>query len=510
MMVDDKILLVIRDGYGHRDEDKNNAVNVGDTPYSDRLMKEYPTCRLKTDGESVGLPKGFMGGSEAGHLTIGGGRVIRQNLKKIDDEIEKGRFYDNEAFQNVIDHVKREGGKVHLAGLLQNKGVHAHQRHLFALLRLCKEQGLDTDDVIIHVFGDGRDSPRKSLEGYYETLQEKIDEIGVGVVKTVIGRYYSMDRDTRWDRTKKGYDLLVHGEGKHVADFDEALNYGYDQVESDEFLPAMVLGDYDGLHDEDGIIFYNYRNDRVRQICKALFEDDFDKFETKKKHYARTVMTGYYDDINADAAYAWTVPDNVLGDVLANNDLDQLRISETEKYPHVTFFFNGQSDDVKDGEERIMVSSPREVDTYDEKPEMSIYEITENLIPEIKAENHSLIVTNFVNGDMVGHTGEMDAAVKAVEAVDDCLEKTVETAKEHGYTTFVFADHGNCEEMRGEHRTSHTFNLVDFILVSERDDLQKENITLEDGGLKDVATTALSLMDLDIPEEMTGKNLVKR
>lgn len=505
-MVKDKVILIIRDGYGKRKENENNAANVANTPYNDKIIKQYPNTTLKTDGEAVGLPKGFMGGSEAGHLTIGSGRIILQNLKKIDKEIRERRFFHNQAFHNVIKHVKRNHGKIHLAGLLQNKGVHAHQRHLFALLRLCKEAGLKKEDVIIHVFTDGRDSPRKSAENYVKELQKTITNLGVGVIKTVIGRYYSMDRDTRWERTKLAYDLLIHGKGKQSKTIQECLKDAYKDVISDEFIKPYVIGPYPGLRDEDGIIFYNYRTDRMRQLCKALFEQDFKEFPTRNHHFARTIMTSYYDNINSDVAYHWTIPKNTLGDVLANNELKQLRISETEKYPHVTFFFNGQASQPKKNEKRILIPSPREVATYDEKPEMSIYKIKEELLKEIKKEEQDLIVVNYVNGDMVGHTGEMDAAVKACEAVDTCLEETVETGLKHGYTSFVFADHGNCEEMSGPHQTSHTLNLVDFILVSPKKELQ--NITLKKGGLKDVATTALHIMNIPIPKEMTGDNLV--
>lgn len=502
----DKVMLIIRDGYGKRRENDHNAVNIASTPYNDKIIKNYPHTTLKTDGEAVGLPKGFMGGSEAGHLTIGSGRIILQNLKKIDKEIRERRFFNNQAFHNVIKHVKRNNGKVHLAGLLQNKGVHAHQKHLFALMRVCKEAGLKKDDVIIHIFTDGRDSPRKSAEGYIKELKKTINNLGIGVIKTVIGRYYSMDRDTRWDRTKLAYDLLIHSKGKKATSVTKCLEDAYDDVISDEFIKPYVIGNYAGLNDEDGIIFYNYRTDRMRQLCKALFEQDFDKFPTRNHHFARTIMTSYYDNINSDVAYHWDIPKNTLGDVIANNNLKQLRISETEKYPHVTFFFNGQANEAKKDEKRILIPSPRDVATYDEKPEMSIYKIKEELLKEIKKEEQNLIVVNYVNGDMVGHTGEMDAAVKACEAVDDCLKETVELGLKHGYTSFVFADHGNCEEMSGPHQTSHTLNLVDFILVSPNKKLQ--DVTLKEGGLKDIATTALTIMNVKIPKEMTGQNLI--
>lgn len=501
-----KVILIIRDGYGRRDSPKDNAVVKGKTPYNDHIIDNYPHCMLRTSGEDVGLPKGFMGGSEVGHITIGSGRVVPQSLKRIDNSINNKTFYENKAFLKVIEKVKENNSTLHLAGLLQDQGVHSHQKHLFELLKLANEKGVE--DIAIHVFSDGRDSPTNGLKQYMKDL-EKVLEKQKGYIATIIGRFYAMDRDTRWDRTKKAYDLIVKGEGNKFTNPNKAIEESYKENITDEFIEPKVNEEYNGMKDGDGLILYNYRTDRVRQLTKSIVEPNFDEFETESKKIHVACMTQYYENVNAEVAFEERIPENTLGDVISQNNLKQLRISETEKYPHVTFFFNGQAQEEKKGEERRIINSPREVKTYDEKPEMSIYEVTKKLEKELEKE-YSLIVVNLVNGDMVGHTGSMEAAVKAVEAVDDCLKKIVEKGLERGYDSIVFADHGNCEEMEGVHKTSHTLNDVDCILVSNKEELQKDKIKLKYGGLKDIAPTTLELFGLKKPKEMTGENLIEK
>lgn len=507
-MSKNKVVLVIRDGYGKRDERKDNAVVVGKTPFTDSLMKKYPTTLLRTSGEDVGLPKGFMGGSEVGHLTIGSGRIVWQSLELINRSIKDRSFFEKDAFLDKIKYARKNGKAIHLMGLLQDKGVHAHQDHLFALLKLCKKQGMDKDKVIVHIFSDGRDSPPRSLSEYVKKLKEVIKKENVGVIGSLVGRYFAMDRDTRWDRTKKAYDLLVNGIGDKYGDIDLAIKASYNSKEDDEFITPKIIGNFTGMYPGDVIFFYNYRTDRVRQLCKALLEQNFKEFETRKLDLKMTTLTHYYKDIPAENAFFNEFPKNILGEVISKSGLKQLRISETEKYPHVTFFFNGQIEKAFENEQRVLIPSPREVATYDEKPEMSIFEIKDSILEEMKKE-YDLIVVNYVNGDMVGHTGKMNAAVKAVEAVDLALKETVEFGLKKGYDFLIFADHGNCEEMAGEHQTSHTLNDVDCILVSNKEKYKKSKIKLKYGGLKDVAPTALHMLGLKKPKEMTGNNLIK-
>ena len=506
-MSKDKVILIIRDGYGKRDERKDNAVLVGKTHFTDKLMKKYPTTLLRTCGEDVGLPKGYMGGSEVGHLTIGSGRVVWQSLEMINRSIKDKSFYAKEAFLEEIEYAKSNGKAIHLMGLLQNKGVHSHQNHLFAMLKLCKLKGMDKDKVIIHIFSDGRDSPPRSLEEYVLELKKAIKKYDVGVIGSLVGRYFAMDRDTRWDRTKKAYDLIVNGKGEKFDDVDFAIKASYDNGEDDEFITPKVIGNFTGMYHGDVIFFYNYRTDRVRQLCKALLEESFTEFETKKLEFKMVTLTNYYKDIPAKYVFENSNPKNILGEVISKNNLKQLRISETEKYPHVTFFFNAQIEKEFKGESRVLIPSPREVATYDEKPEMSIFEIKDALLKEME-KDYDLIVVNYVNGDMVGHTGKMNAAVSAVEAVDKALEETINFGLLKGYDFLVFADHGNCEEMAGEHQTSHTLNDVDCILVSNKEKYQKNKVELKYGGLKDIAPTALYMLGLEKPKEMTGKNLI--
>lgn len=508
-----KVMLIIRDGYGKRNEREDNAVEIADTPYTDMLMQKYPTCQLRTSGEDVGLPKGTMGGSEVGHLTIGSGRVVWQNLELINRCIKDLSFFENTAFLEAITYAKENGKAIHLMGLLQDKGVHAHQDHLFALIRLCAMHRIEKDKVIIHIFSDGRDSPPKSVLEYISKLHQTIDSCGVGVIGSIIGRFYAMDRDTRWDRIKLAYELLTQGAGTHFNTIEEAIEFNYSLGKTDEFIEACKIGDFCGIYNGDVIINYNYRTDRVRQLTKALLENNFDSDKTFHRKLILdlkpVLMASYYDNVPSKIAFETQIPKNTLGEVISKKKLTQLRISETEKYPHVTFFFNGQLNEPFKGEDRVLIPSPRDVKTYDEKPEMSIYEIKDALLQEMEKE-YDLIIVNYVNGDMVGHTGKLGAAIKAVEAVDTCLKETIEKALEHGYDTLIFADHGNCEEMSGEHQTSHTLNDVDCILVSNKEEYQKDNVVLKYGGLCDIAPTTLYLLGIEQPEEMGGELLIRK
>ena len=502
-MTQRKVLLVIRDGYGERQETIDNAEKLARTPCNDRLLSTHPHCLLRTSGEDVGLPKGYMGGSEVGHITIGAGRIVWQNLELINRTIRDNSFFDNQAFCSLLDQAKQEGVNVHILGLLQDKGVHAHQEHLFALLQLCKLRDVPAEKVFIHIFSDGRDSPPRSLREYVEALTAAIERTGIGVIKTLVGRYFSMDRDTRWDRTERAYNLLVSAQGQRHPDVWDAVSSAYAAGEDDEFITPRVIGEYEGMRDDDVVLCYNYRTDRMRQLCKALLGEEVGLSPAPQPSLRLGVMTNYYHDINASVAFGGGVPKNTLGEVVSAHGLSQLRISETEKYPHVTFFFSGQREEPFPHEERVLIPSPRDVATYDEKPEMSIYEITDALEQELAKKHHSLIVVNFVNGDMVGHTGKLDAAIAACEAVDMCLERAVATASANDYDVLVIADHGNCEEMSGEHQTSHTLNDVDCILVSER----FPSVAMRYGGLQDVAPTVLKLLELEQPKEMIGTSL---
>ncbi len=488
-----KVIFIIRDGWGHREDTRFNAIFEANTPNDDYLRENYPWTLLHASGESVGLPQGYQGNSEVGHLTIGSGRVIEQNLKRINSSIERGSFFKKEEFLQAIENCKRNESKMHIAGLMQKEGVHAHMDHLYALLELCKRENFK--DVFLHVITDGRDAPVNKGVEYLEELQEKLNRIGVGEIVTISGRYYAMDRDKRWDRTKKAYDAAIKGVAESsFTDPLEKLRESYNKGETDEFITPSIKGGYKGGKDEDSFIFYNYRTDRPRQLTQEITEN------TKLFFVA---MTGYYDSMKAKVAFPEEEHNDLLGEVLSDNGIKQLRVSETEKYAHVTFFFNGQKEKELKGERRLMINSPG-VSTYDEKPEMSVKEVSDKTIEEIKEGESDFIVVNLVNCDMVGHTGNTEAIIKAVEAVDREVGRIVSTGTSNGYSLFVFADHGNAEDQREEWRTSHTVNSVPFIFVS---DTQKK--IKKGGGLKDIAPTTLSLLGIEIPQYMTGKVLLK-
>ena len=469
-------------------------------------MQNYPNTLLKASGEAVGLPDGYQGNSEVGHMTIGAGRVIYQSMVKINKSIESGEFVKNPAFLKAIENCKKNKTTLHLIGLLQKEGVHAHMDHCLALLDLCKKQGFK--EVVVHVISDGRDAPVKNTANNVRILLEKLKDVGFGRIATISGRYYAMDRDKRWERTKKAYDCIVLGKADRT--FTEPIKYfedSYAKGETDEFIVPARADWYSGIKQHDSFIFYNFRTDRTRQLTRAMIEDKFEGWERKPLDILFVAMTAFYTPMNKRAMIAFGQENltNLLGKVLADNGLRQLRISETEKYAHVTFFFNGQVEEPNKNEERILIPSPK-VPTYDLKPEMSVNEIGDRLVEEIASGKYDVIVTNFVNCDMVGHTGKWDAILKAVKAVDDNVKKVVETTLKEGGVIFVFADHGNCEDVTSEWATSHTINQVPFIFVSNDSGLKTVRLK-KDGGLRDVALTALKLLGIEKPKEMTGESL---
>ena len=499
--------LIIMDGWGIGDvTDKYNAIQVGNTPVLDELMKKYPTSKLQASGEFVGLPDGQMGNSEVGHLNIGAGRVVYQPLTKITKSIRDGDFFKNPALTHATDKVKSSGGALHLFGLLSPGGVHSHTEHLYGLLKLAKDKGIEK--VYVHAFLDGRDVPPSSAHEYLEELEIKMKEIGVGKVGTISGRYYAMDRDKRWDRVQKAYDAIAKADAPKKSDSATAIKDSYNEKVTDEFVIPVVIGDYPGVKKEDGIIFFNFRPDRAREITHAFTDKTFDGFPRVEEivgiPYA--TMTQYEEGLNVEVAYPPESVVNGLGEYVSNAGKTQLRIAETEKYAHVTFFFNGGVEEPYKGEDRILVPSPK-VATYDLKPEMSAPTVTLKVVEAILSEKYDFIILNFANGDMVGHTGVMKAAVKAVETVDVCVGIFVECMKKIGGEVVIIADHGNADKMFDyelkEPFTAHTTNPVPIIVVSDR------VAEVGEGALCDVAPTLLTLAGMEIPKEMTGKNLVK-
>ncbi len=499
-----RVILVIRDGWGYREDKTDNAIAEASTPNTDRLMKEYPNVLIDASGGAVGLPDGYQGNSEVGHMTIGSGRIILQSLVRINRSIDDGSFYEKKEFLEAIENCREHGAKLHVIGLLQREGVHAHEKHLYALLELCRRQ--EFKDVIVHVVTDGRDAPVDDGVKHVKALLEKMGEVGVGGTATVSGRYYAMDRDRRWDRIRKAYDCIVRGECEETfSDPVEHIEGCYGRGETDEFIVPAKREGYEGVKEHDSFIFYNFRTDRTRQLTQAMVEPEFNGWDTEPLNIYFVAMTQYYKPMNAEVAFKEVELTNLLGRVISDAGLKQLRISETEKYAHVTFFFNGQVEEPYDGEDRILIHSPK-VKTYDLKPEMSAHEIRDRLVAEIRKQEYDFIVVNYVNGDMVGHTGDVTAIRKAVEVVDECVGDTVDAGLENGYTLLVFADHGNAEDQTPEWRTSHTTNPVPLILVSNG---MKDAALREGRGLKDVAATALHLLELEKPGEITGEDVIQ-
>lgn len=508
-------VLMILDGYGLNDKTEGNAVALAKTPRIDGLMKDYPFVEGLASGLDVGLPDGQMGNSEVGHLNMGAGRIVYQMLTRITKSIKDGDFFDNAAFNKAIDNCLEKGSDLHLWGLTSNGGVHSHNTHIYALVKLAKKKGLE--NVYVHCFLDGRDTPPKSGKDFVAELQAKMDEIGVGKVASVAGRYYAMDRDNRWDRVKLAYDALVKGEGPTATSGVEAIANSYANDVVDEFVLPTLVVDADGkplttVKADDSVIFYNFRPDRARELTRALCSEDFDGFERPNGFFPLTYVTfTEYDATipNTIVAFEKDELTETFGEYLAEKGLTQLRMAETEKYAHVTFFFNGGIEEPFKGEERVLINSPK-VATYDMQPEMSAYEVKDALVKAISEKKHDVIIVNFANPDMVGHTGMQEAAIKANEVVDECVGAAVDALIEADGQMFICADHGNSEQLvdYNTHQpfTAHTTNPVPFILVNAG-----EGITLAEGGkLADIIPTLLDLMDLEKPGQMTGKSLVIR
>ncbi|MGN0483042.1 MAG: 2,3-bisphosphoglycerate-independent phosphoglycerate mutase [Lachnospiraceae bacterium] len=504
-------VLMILDGFGLNDQTKGNAVYQANKPNIDQLMKECPFVKGYASGLAVGLPDGQMGNSEVGHLNMGAGRIVYQELTRITKEIEDGDFFKNEAFLKAVENVKEHDSALHLFGLLSDGGVHSHNSHLYGLLELAKREGLEK--VYVHCFLDGRDTAPKSGEGFLKELQDKIKEIGVGEIATISGRYYAMDRDNRWDREQAAYNAIAKGEGKTADDAIAAIEASYAEDVTDEFVvPTVILKNgapTATVKDNDSVIFFNFRPDRAREITRAFCADEFDGFDRGARINTVFVTFTEYDVTipNKIVAFHKVELHNTFGQFLADNGKTQARIAETEKYAHVTFFFNGGVEEPNKNEDRILVKSPK-VATYDLQPEMSAYEVCDKLVDAIKSDKYDVIIINFANPDMVGHTGVEEAAIKAVEAVDECVGKTVAALKEVDGQMFICADHGNAEQLvdyeTGAPFTAHTTNPVPFILVNA-----DPSYTLREGGcLADIAPTLIELMGMEQPAEMTGKSLL--
>ncbi|KZN97379.1 2,3-bisphosphoglycerate-independent phosphoglycerate mutase [Aeribacillus pallidus] len=505
------VALIILDGFALRDEVKGNAVAQANKPNFDRFWNTYPHATLKACGEAVGLPEGQMGNSEVGHLNIGAGRIVYQSLTRVNIAIREGEFFENETFLSAMNHVKEKGTNLHIFGLLSDGGVHSHINHLFALLKLAKDQ--QVKNVFIHGFLDGRDVGPQTAKQYIDELNEKINEYGVGQIATISGRYYSMDRDKRWDRVEKAYRAMVYGEGPAYKNAYECIEDSYAHGIYDEFVIPSVMTKEDGspvatIQDDDAVIFYNFRPDRAIQISNTFTNEDFRSFDRGPKHPKRlffVCLTHFSETVKGYVAFKPVNLDNTIGEVISQAGLRQLRIAETEKYPHVTFFMSGGREEKFPGEERILIDSPK-VATYDLKPEMSAYEVTEALLKEIEADKHDAIILNFANPDMVGHSGKLEPTIKAVEAVDECLGKVVDLILGKGGTAIITADHGNADEvvtLDGKPQTAHTTNPVPVIITKKGIELR------EDGILGDLAPTMLELLGLEKPKEMTGKSLIK-
>ena len=505
-------VLLILDGYGLNENPKGNAVAIAKTPVMDKLMAEYPFVKGNASGMAVGLPDGQMGNSEVGHLNMGAGRIIYQELTRITKEIQDGTFFENEELLAAVENVKKNDSALHCFGLLSDGGVHSHNTHLYGLLELAKRNGLEK--VYVHCFLDGRDTPPASGKGYIEELQAKMKEIGVGEIGVVSGRYYAMDRDNNYDRVEKAYLALTKGEGVKGTDAAEAVQKSYDEGITDEFVVPTVM-EKDGapvttIKDGDSVVFFNFRPDRAREITRCFCDDDFKGFAREKKLDIKFVCFTEYDVTipNKSVAFKKVEVTNTFGEYLAANHMKQARIAETEKYAHVTFFFNGGVEAPNEGEDRILVDSPKYVPTYDKKPRMSAYTVCDELCKAITGGQYDVIICNFANPDMVGHTGVQDAAVKAIEVIDECLGEIVEFIKEVDGQLFICADHGNAEQLidyeTGAPFTAHTTNPVPFILVNA-DPAYKLR---ENGCLADIVPTLIELMGMEQPKEMTGKSLL--
>lgn len=506
------VALIILDGFGCRKEEEGNAVYHAKKPNFDRYWDQYPHSHLIASGEAVGLPEGQMGNSEVGHLNIGAGRIVYQSLTRVNLAIREGDFAENPTLLDAMNHAKEKGTALHLFGLLSDGGVHSHIEHLYALLKLAAKEGVK--DVFVHAFLDGRDVGPKTAKGYIEEAEAKMKEIGVGQFATISGRYYSMDRDKRWERVEKSYRSMVYGDGPAYGSAMECVDDSYEHGIFDEFVIPSVITAEDGkpvatIQDEDAVIFYNFRPDRAIQISNTFTNKDFRSFDRGPGHPEQlhfVCLTHFSETVDGYVAFKPTNLDNTLGEVLSQNNLTQLRIAETEKYPHVTFFMSGGREEKFPGEERILINSPK-VATYDLQPEMSAYEVTDALLEQIEADRFDAILLNFANPDMVGHSGMLEPTIKAIETVDECLGKIVDLIVAKGGTAIITADHGNADEvvtLEGNPMTAHTTNPVPVIVTQNQ-------VTLRtDGILGDLAPTILDLLGVEKPVEMTGKSLLSK
>lgn len=507
-MKDKLTMLMILDGFGINENEQGNAVKLANTPNIDKLMKTCPTTRIFASGMSVGLPEGQMGNSEVGHTNIGAGRIVYQELTKITKSIEDGDFFSIPEFNKAIENCKKYNSKLHIMGLLSDGGVHSHIRHLYGLLELAKRK--DFENVFVHCFMDGRDTPPASGEGYITKLEEKMKEKGIGKIASISGRFYAMDRDKRWQRVQKAYDAMVNGVGNKASSAIQAVEASYQKEIFDEFIEPTVICNGDTpvakIEPHDSVIFFNFRPDRAREITRTLVDPDFNEFETKKMNLDYVCFTQYDETMpNVKVAFKPKRLVNTFGEYVSKQGLNQLRIAETEKYAHVTFFFNGGEEKQYPGEDRILVPSPK-VETYDMKPEMSAIEVTDKVVDAINSKKYDTIILNYANPDMVGHTGNLDAAIKAIETIDTCVKKVVDAVEAQNGVVIITADHGNAEQMidykTGEPHTAHTTNLVPLILVGMKD------VKLKEGKLADLAPTMLEIMGLEKPAEMTGESLI--
>ena len=500
-------VLMILDGYGLSDQSKGNAIAEAKTPVMDSILAKYPHVSGDASGMAVGLPDGQMGNSEVGHTNMGAGRIVYQMLVKITKDIQDGTFFENPALKEAVENCKKNDSALHLMGLLSPGGVHSHMEHLYGLLELAKKNGLNK--VYIHAYLDGRDVPPSSAAEYMEEAVARMKEIGVGSVATISGRFYAMDRDNAWDREEKAYAAIVYGEGVEETDPVQAIKNSYANDVTDEFMLPTVVDKNGMIHEKDSVIFFNFRPDRARQLTRAFVDPDFTGFERRNGYFPLTfVCMAQYDAEMPNVLVAYPPEELTMtfGEFLAKNGKTQLRLAETQKYAHVTFFFNGGEEKQFDGEDRILVNSPK-VATFDMQPEMSAYEVCDNLVESIKSDKYDVIIVNFANPDMVGHTGIMDAAVKAIEAVDECVGKALDAILEVDGQMFICADHGNAEKLvdeDGSPFTAHTTNQVPFIVVN-----YKEDCKLREGGcLADIVPTLIEMMGMEQPEEMTGKSLL--
>ena len=503
------VMLMILDGFGINEKTDGNAVKLAKTPNIDKLMKKYQNTIMYTSGLKVGLPDGQMGNSEVGHTNIGAGRIVYQELTKITKSIEDGDFFAIPEFIEAIENCKKHNSKLHILGLLSDGGVHSHIRHLYGLLEMAKRR--DFEDVYVHCFLDGRDTPPASAETYIAELEKKMEEKGVGKIATLCGRFYAMDRDKRWERVKEAYNAMVKGEGEKFSSATAAIEESYQKEVFDEFVKPIVICNNDEpiakISENDSVIFFNFRPDRAREITRSIVDENFDGFE---REYFKTFFVCFtpYDETmpNVEVAFKKDEIKNTLGEYISKLGFTQLRIAETEKYAHVTFFSNGGQEKQYEGEDRILIPSPK-VETYDLKPEMSAIEVTDKVVEAIESEKYNCIILNYANPDMVGHTGNIEACIKALETLDTCVARVVKAIKEKHGNLLITADHGNSEQMidykTGEPHTAHTTNPVPLVLISDT------NKKLKEGRLADLAPTMLDLMELEKPEEMTGESLLE-